>query len=60
MARPEDNHLLWDWEVVVTVTRSTRQGSYTVEGGWRASPTADTCNPAAPGVAGPCRSLFAG
>jgi hypothetical protein len=32
MARPEDNHLLWDWEVVVTVTRSTRQGSYTVEG----------------------------
>jgi len=32
MGRPEDDHLLWDWEVVATATHKTRQGPHTVEG----------------------------
>ena len=32
MARPEDDHLLWDWEVVATATHKTRHGPRTLEG----------------------------
>jgi hypothetical protein len=32
MGRPEDDHLLWDWEVVTTETRQTRHGPRTLEG----------------------------
>ena len=31
MGRPEDDHLLWDWEVVATATRRTRHGPHTLE-----------------------------
>jgi hypothetical protein len=31
MGRPEDDHKLWEWEVVATDTRRTRQGPRTQE-----------------------------
>ena len=31
MGRPEDDHLLWVWEVVATATQRTRHGPRTLE-----------------------------